>query len=42
MTTYVPKLEELPSDQMARLDASAEFSVQQAAGALAEPVAAAR
>jgi len=34
MTIYVPKLQELPSDQMARLDATARFSVRQAAGRL--------
>jgi hypothetical protein len=31
MTIYIPKLQELPSDQMALLDATAKFSVRQAA-----------
>jgi len=31
MTIYVPKLHELPSDQMARLDAPAKHSARQAA-----------
>ena len=35
MTIYVPKLRELPSDQMALLDPTAKFSVHQAAGRLA-------
>jgi hypothetical protein len=30
MTIYVPKLQELPSDRMARLDTTAKFSVRQA------------
>ncbi len=34
MTIYVPKLQELPSDQMALLDATAKFSVRQTAGRL--------
>ena len=34
MTIYIPKLQELPSDQMAKLDATAKFSVRQAAGRL--------
>ena len=34
MTIYVPKLQELPRDQMALLDASAEYSVRQSAGRL--------
>ena len=35
MTIYIPKLLELPSDQMALLDPTAKFSVRQAAGRLA-------
>jgi hypothetical protein len=34
MTIYVPILQELPSVQMARVDATARFSVRQAAGRL--------
>ncbi len=34
MTIYVPKLQELPSEQMASLDATAKFSVRQIGGIL--------